>query len=166
MKQPPDSTSKMKRIVTITFLILTTISLSEAQTTSPDKTWDLLLNDVKIRYAYALNFDTYLPRPKFGNNLKKLEGQEVTIKGFFLPVDVTGSVFVVSYNPMKTCFFCTGSGIETIVEINPKADQLSKFKKLKTDNYIELKGKLRLNAKDYQHLVYVLNEAELVKIIK
>ncbi len=156
----------MKRIFVFILFAFTINSLSEAKRVGSDKAWDLLLNDVKIKYVYAINFDTYLPRPKFGKDLKELDGQQVTIKGFFLPVDVTGSVFVVSYNPMKTCFFCTGSGIETIIEISPKADQQHKFKKLKTDNYIELNGVLQLNAKDYQHLVYVLNEAELVKVIK
>ena len=156
----------MKRIILYTFLSIFILSYSSAQTPKPDKVWDLLLKDVKIRYLYSLTYDTYLPRPKFGKDLKLLDGKEISIKGFFLPVDVTGSVFVLSYNPMISCFFCTGSGIETIIEINPKEEQIKQFKKLATDNYIQLKGKLRLNAKDYEHLVYVLDNVELVKIIK
>jgi hypothetical protein len=156
----------MKRIILYTFLSIFILSYSLAQTPKPDKVWNLLLKDVKIRYLYSLTYDTYLPRPKFGKDLKLLDEKEISIKGFFLPVDVTGSVFVLSYNPMISCFFCTGSGIETIIEINPKEEQIKQFKKLATDNYIQVKGKLRLNAKDYEHLVYVLDNVELVKIIK
>jgi len=156
----------MKRRLVLIILTLLALSGSNAQNQSSDDAWDLLLNDVKIRYVYALNYDTYLPRPKFGKELKQWDSKEITIKGFFLPVDVTGSVFVISYNPMKSCFFCDGSGIETILEINPKEAQITKFKNLKTDNYIEVKGQLHLNAKNYEHLVYVLNDVELIRVIK
>jgi hypothetical protein len=154
-----------KIVVFILFIFLVQIHAA-AQNSEKDKAWDLLLKDVKIRYLYSLTYDTYLPKPKFGQDLKMLDGQEITIKGFFLPVDVTGTVFVISYNPMVSCFFCTGSGIETIIEINPTEEEVERFKKLKTDNYIQVKGRLRLNAKDYTHLVYVLDNVELEQIIK
>lgn len=156
----------MKKTIALLLLtIVVQINLS-AQTSKTNDAWDLLLNDVKVRFLYSITYNTYLPRPKFGKELKQLNGAEITVKGFFLPVDVTGSVFVLSYNPMNTCFFCTGSGIETIIELNPKDDHIKKFKNLKTDNYIQVEGTLKLNAKDYEHLVYVLDNVELVKVIK
>lgn len=139
---------------------------ASAQESKPKNIWDLLLNDVKIKYVYFTNYDTYLPKPKFGNQLKELDGQEITVKGFFLPVDVTGDVFVVSYNPTNMCFFCSASGIETILEINVREDQMSRFKRLKADNYIMVKGTLQLNNKNYEHLIYVLNDVELLQTIK
>ncbi|MCG8581155.1 MAG: hypothetical protein MI866_14640 [Bacteroidales bacterium] len=156
----------MKKTVAIIILAITIQASALAQTSKNDNTWNLLLNDVSIRYMYSITYNTYLPKPKFGKDLKVLDGKEISIKGFFLPVDVTGSVFVISYNPMESCFFCTGSGIETIIEVIPKDDQVKQFKNLETDNYIQIKGKLRLNAKDYEHLVYVLENVELEKIIK
>jgi hypothetical protein len=131
-----------------------------------DNVWEVLLNEVKIKYVYAVNYGTYLPKPKFRKELKQLDGKEIILKGFFLPVDVTGSVFVLSYNPMNMCFFCTGSGIETILEMNVKADQVNKFKRLKTDDYIKVKGVLKLNGNDFKHLVYILNNVELIEIIE
>lgn len=155
-----------KLIATLGLLIYVFTAQVSGQVDTTNNVWKILLNDVKIKYVYAINYDTYLPRPKFGDELKKLDGKEITVNGFFLPVDVTGSVFVISYNPMNMCFFCTGSGIETIIEVNAKDEHINKFKRLKTDNYIKIKGVLKLNKDDYEHLVYILNNVELLEIIK
>jgi hypothetical protein len=45
-------------------------------------------------------------------------------------------------------------------------NHLKKFKRLETDSYIEVEGKLMLNRNDYEHLVYVLNDVKLLKIIR
>lgn len=149
----------------ISFFIITSFSVN-AQNISNDKVWDLLLNDVKIKYFYSLKYDALLPKPKFGKKLKMLNGQSITLRGFFLPVDITGNVFVLSYNPMNMCFFCTGDGLQTIIELNVLPEQLHRFKRLKTDNYFEVKGKLKLNADNYEHLIYILDDVEFVKLIK
>jgi hypothetical protein len=156
----------MRKLITISVLgLFVLVGKMNGQVNSAN-IWETFLNDVNIKYVYAINYDIYLPKPKFGKELKKLDGKEITVKGFYLPVDVTGNISVVSYNPMNMCFFCTGSGIETIIEINVADEHLSKFKKLKTDNYIAVKGILELNRNDYDHLIYILNEVELVETIK
>ena len=146
-------------------IILTTFSLN-ARNQSKYNVWNLLLNDVKIKYIYSLKYDALLPKPKFGKELKKLEGQTITIQGFFLPVDITGNIFVLSYYPMNMCFFCTGDGLQTIIELNVLPEHLQRFKRLKTDNYFEIEGKLKLNADNYEHLIYILDEVKFVKLIK
>lgn len=147
------------------FALLSICSLS-AQKLSNDKVWDLLLNDVKFRYIYSIKYDALLPRPKFSKELKKIDGQSITVKGFFLPVDVTGNVFVLSYNPMNMCFFCTGEGLQTIIELNVLPEHLKRFNRLKTDNYFEVRGTLRLNTNLSEHLLYILDDVEFVKLIK
>jgi hypothetical protein len=153
------------KLFLLTVSLISVFSLN-AQNISNDKVWDLLLNDVKIKYFYSLKYDALLPKPKFGEELKKLNGQSVTLRGFFLPVDITGNVFVLSYNPMNMCFFCTGDGLQTIIELNVMPEHLQRFKRLKTDNYFEVKGKLKLNADNYEHLIYILDNVEFVKLIK
>ncbi|WP_421921147.1 hypothetical protein [Marinifilum sp.] len=147
------------------FVISSAFSIN-AQKLTNDKVWDVLLNDVKIRYFYSLTYETLLPRPKFGKELKRLDGQSLKVKGFFLPVNITGNIFVLSYNPMNTCFFCTGDGLQTIIELNVSPEHLQRFKRLKTDDYFEIEGKLRLNTKDSEHLIYIMDEVEFVKLIK
>jgi hypothetical protein len=165
--------TKKQNKLTMTFLSKMAIVLlmllpinARSQTPDNDNIWDYLMHDVKIRYVYALNFNAYLPRPRFGSEIKKRSEQPIIIKGFFLPVDVTNSISVLSYYPMNMCFFCTGTGIETVIELHVKQGEERKFNRLKTDNYIEVKGALELNEKDFTRLIYILNDVELVRIIK
>ena len=155
----------MKRLILIfsAWLLLLPI-VAPAQADAIENPWDLLLNEMTFKNVYSVKQGLYVPKARFAKELQAIEGEEITLKGFFLPVDVTGSVFVISYNPMKTCFFCNGAGIETILELNATEKHVSKFNRLKTDNFIEVKGVLELNPDDYTRLVYILNEAELVKV--
>ena len=139
---------------------------SPGQTYDSDKAWDLFMNDVKVKYRFSLKYQAMLPKAKFGDALEKMNGKEITVNGFYLPEDMTGYIFVLSRNPSAMCFFCSGAGIETIIEMNMEEDEMNKFKKLKTDDYIAIKGTLRLNDTDEEHLIYIVDDVELVKKIK
>lgn len=131
-----------------------------------NKEWNILLNDVRMRYRYSIEYNTFLQVPRFGNTLKQMDGQEITLRGFFLPADVTGDAFVLSHVPMQMCFFCAGAGIESVVEIHSIVTHTIRFRRLSTDDFIEVKGRLRLNQENLDHLIYILEDAELVKVIK
>jgi hypothetical protein len=128
--------------------------------------WALLMKDVSIRYRYSLEHGAMVMVPLFGDQLTQYHDETITIKGFFLPADATGTTLVLSYNPMEMCFFCTGSGVESVMEIEPADGQRRQFSRLQTDNFIEVKGRLRLNARDVMRLLYILEEAELIRIIE
>lgn len=131
-----------------------------------DKTWDVLLNDVKMRYRYSIEYNAFVSVPRFGSRLQEMDGQEITLRGFFLPADVTGEAFVLSYVPMQMCFFCAGAGIESVVELHSIVTHQIRFRRLNTDDFIEVRGRLRLNRDDIDHLIYILEDAQLVKIHK
>jgi len=131
-----------------------------------NQTWDALLTDVKMRYKFSVAYNSFVQVPRFGNRLKEMDGQEVVLRGFFLPADVTGEAFVLSYVPMQMCFFCAGSGIESVVELNSLVSQRIRFRRLSTDNFVEVKGTFRLNPDNLDHLIYILDDAELVQIIE
>ena len=149
----------------LSIFIVTAFSLN-AKKKPTNKVWDLLLNDVKIRYTYSLEYNALQPKPKFGKQVQELDGKTIIVKGFFLPLDVTGNIFVLSYNPMNMCFFCTGNGLQTIIELNVLPEHLRQFNRLRTDNYFEVKGKLRLNSDLSENLIYILDEVEFVRLIK
>jgi hypothetical protein len=134
-----------------------------AQFSDSDMNWKPMLSDVKVRYIWSVKHSSYITRARFGEQVQKLDGQEVTLKGFFLAADLTGNLYVLSSNPMATCFFCSAAGIETVVEMEPHPDDLRLFKRLRTDNFIEVKGTLHLNPDDYQRLIYILKDVRLVK---
>lgn len=151
------------------FLFLTLLAFGQ----NPDmenhynnQTWDVLLKDVKMRYKFSVPHNSFMQVPRFGNNVKELNNTEIVLRGFFLPADVTGDAFVLSYVPMQMCFFCAGSGIESVIELHTSEQQKARFRRLNTDNFIEVKGKLKLNVSDLDHLIYILEDTELVKVIR
>lgn len=147
----------------LTLLFLATTWPARAQLPDSDQNWKLMLNDVKVRYSWSVKHGAYITRARFGEQVQQLDGKEVTLKGFFLAADLTGNLFVLSNNPMATCFFCGAAGIESVIEIEPHPDDLRIFKRLRTDNYIEVKGTLQLNPDDFERLIYILKDTRLVK---
>lgn len=147
-------------------IFLFNVAESKAQFNSDDGIWDLLLDDVTVRYKYSFKNEGFLPKPKFGEKLLLLDSTEVSVVGFFLPANITGSSFVVSYYPMAMCFFCTGAGIESVVVMYAADGEERKFGNLRTDDFIEVKGRLELNEDVNQNLFYILRDAKWVRTIK
>lgn len=131
-----------------------------------NETWDVMLSDVKMRYRFSVEYNSFVHVPRFGDNIKAMEGEEIVLRGFYLPSDVTGESFVLSYVPMQMCFFCAGAGIESVVELHSLITHQIRFRRLSTDDFIEVRGKLKLNRNDLDHLIYILEDAELRQVIK
>lgn len=97
--------------------------------------------------------------PVFSEDVQKLEGKEVTVKGYIIPVEgyKGHKEFIFSAYPYAMCFFCGGAGPETVMEV------VAKEPIQYTAEAITLKGKLSLNADDINRLLYALSDVELVK---
>lgn len=97
--------------------------------------------------------------PVFSEDIKQLEGKEIFIKGYIIPVDGYKShkEFIFSAFPYNMCFFCGGAGPETVMEV------LSKEPIEYTAESVKLKGILRLNNEDINQLMYKIEEATLVR---
>ncbi len=150
----------MRLLILILLLIGQPMATQESHPDS-DANWKLMLSDVRVRYTWSVKLGAYITRARFGPAVQELDGEMVTLKGFFLAADLTGDLYVLSTNPMATCFFCSAAGIETVVEMEPHPDDLRIFKRLKTDDFVEVQGRLVLNPDDYSRLVYILQEAKI-----
>jgi hypothetical protein len=149
------------------FLIITVFAQSpEMESHYSNKTWDTMMKDVKMRYRFSVEHNNFIQVPRFGKDVQDLNGKEIVLRGFFLPADVTGNTYVLSYVPMQMCFFCTGSGIESVVELQSAVSHRVRFRRLNTDDFIEVKGKLKLNVSNMDHLIYILEDATLVNVVK
>src|SRR5687767_15999888 len=115
------------------------------------------------RITYKKEYDEFLgfkiDKPVFSAEIKALNGKEVTVKGFIIPVEGYKShkEFILSAFPYSMCFFCGGAGPESVMEV----------KSLDAIEYsaeaITIKGKLKLNTDDVNQLMYSLTDARLVK---
>lgn len=141
----------------ILFILLTSLITSTFQPINePTKvTWDGL-KDVSFKKKWYPEESIYMLYPTFGANLTKLDGKEVSIKGYVIPVDLESGLYVLSAFPYSMCFFCGGAGPESVMSLKFKKTG----KRYKTDEVQTFKGKLKLNANDIYELNYILQDAE------
>ena len=129
-----------------------------AQSGTTENLWKTL-----TKITYVKEYDEFLgfkiDRPVFSEEIKALDGKEVTVKGFIIPVEgyKGHKEFILSAFPYSMCFFCGGAGPESVMEVQA-VDAI---------NYVAesivLKGKLHLNSEDVNKLMFSLSEARLVK---
>ncbi len=144
----------MKYIVAILFLAFSL--QTQAQTEA--STWKTLGKiTYKKEYDELMGFKVDVP--VFSEDIKAMEGKEVQIKGYIIPVEGYKShkEFIFSAYPYNMCFFCGGAGPETVMEVS--ALEPVKY----TAEQVEIKGKLTLNDSDVNRLMYILTDVKLVK---
>ncbi len=95
--------------------------------------------------------------PKFSADVKSLSGKTIVLEGFIVPFDglFDPQKIIVSSLPIASCFFCGGSGPETVAEVYLK--EAVKY----TAKAVRVTGTLYLNDKDYNQLMYVLKDAKM-----
>lgn len=121
-------------------------------------TWELL-KDVEFDEIWSEEFQAYYMVPKFSKSVKEMDGKEVQIRGFIIPVDIVQDYYVLSANPYSSCFFCGQAGPESVMEIQ----MIKKYEGLRMDQVITFQGTLRLNIDDIYQLNYILEEAQIIE---
>lgn len=91
----------------------------------------------------------------FSDKLTDLEGKEVSLIGFLIVFEGSQSVYMLSKNPMASCFFCGNGGPETISEI-----AFAGKPNFRMDDLITVTGILRLNRDDPMRCYYLIEQAE------
>lgn len=146
----------MKKIAILLFTILVVSGVSVAQQ-APD-TW-VVFAKTKFEPKFHEDLGEYIYYPSFTPALKALEGKEITIEGFYVPfAPEDGNYIIISKYPMSQCFFCGGGGPESVAEVyfakTPRRFQV--------DDLITIRGKLRLNSDDIDHMTFIVQDAVLV----
>lgn len=141
------------KILQLLMLLSCSICFSQQEITWED------LSKVTFSDKYFPEFNDYLMQPEFSPAIKALDGQMVTIKGYFLNIGNEEKLYILSKGPMSSCFFCGIGGPETAVEL-----QFSNSQKLKTDDIVSITGILQLNAEDIMHFNYILTDCKATLI--
>lgn len=142
-----------------TLVLALTIMTGSAQVDNPSKgTWKKL-GKITFKKVYDELMGFKVDMPVFSDQIIELEGKEITIKGYIVPTEGYKShkEFILSAFPYNMCFFCGGAGPETVMEVESLEGV-----EFSADPII-LKGILRLNDKDINHLMYKLEEAVIVE---
>jgi len=136
----------------LSFIFLPSFSLQKEPV---ELTWKAL-TDVEFNDVFIEELDTYYWKPTFGETIRAMEGKEVFITGYMLPVDIDEDYYVLSRYAFANCFFCGGAGPESIIDLRFKKSN----RKYKTDERLTFKGVLKLNATDIYSMNYILLDAE------
>jgi hypothetical protein len=114
----------------------------------------------KFEPKYYEKIGEYLFYPSFSTELKALVGKEIYIEGFYVPfAPEEGNYIVLSKFPMSQCFFCGGGGPESVAEVTFKDGSL----KFQVDDFLHVRGKLKLNTDDVEHVNFIITDAVIVK---
>ncbi len=146
----------MKKQGVIGLCLLTILCVSF---TSPSaNVWELLMK-VKWVKKYDKKTKTNAYAPKFTKEIQALNGKQITIRGYLIPVDLygDGDFAIISALPVANCFFCGGAGPETVMEVYTK-------QKIKADRSgkVTFRGRLELNPDNADHLIYILRDAKVM----
>lgn len=87
-------------------------------------------------------------------SLEDIEGKKVTIRGYFLDLGADSMWYMLSRFPFENCFFCTGVGPETVVDLENFLNEESKFK---TDDIVTVTGTLYLVKEDDEYFYTLKN---------
>lgn len=116
------------------------------------------LADVKYEIQKDEYGDVYVP--VFGKDITSIKDQLVEVEGFVIPSDITftDEYLILSSLPISECFFCGSGGPETVMEVHLKKDERYKY----NTKRLKFRGKLTLNAKNPDQLMYQLVEGEFL----
>jgi hypothetical protein len=147
--------TKMKKCVfSVALLLLINIAFGQVQPNA----WDLFAR-TKFESKFQEKLGEYIFYPNFPPDLKAMAGKEITVEGYYVPfAPEDGNYIIISKYPMAQCFFCGGGGPESIAEVN-FAKEPSRFS---VDDLITVRGKLKLNTDDLDHVTFILDQAVLI----
>ena len=147
------------RLITIIIGIIVSLSAHAQKNTYtgfPSLVWPKLYDIHFVKGADKLGeFD----KPIFSEAAKSLSGKNITLPGYIVPFEngvKNSSHFMFSSMPLNACFFCGVGGPESAVEVFLKEAIKYSYKP------VEIKGVLKLNDKDPDKMIYVLEGAEVI----
>lgn len=136
------------------FLIPVFLMLTLACFGQKDITWEDL-SKVTFAVKHFPSEGADFLAPTFSNSVKALDGQKVTITGYFLNISPAENLFILSKNPIASCFFCGNGGPETAIELH-----FGKKQVFKTDDIVAITGTIELNADKIDHFNYIIKDCQ------
>lgn len=146
------------RFLLSVFFVLCSAGMISAQTLVSWNTFAQVT--FRKEFSETFGFEVNVKPPEFSKELMALNGKEIRVKGYVIPVDVELGMYMVSANPFANCFFCGNAGPETVVELFPTEN----FPRFSTDQVVIFKGILQINTQGEMNAVpYQLFQAEVVR---
>ena len=149
----------MKYLIPI-LLFLLSGQITAQQKADPWNTLAMVTLDSKYDDLLGMVVQKATPLPV----VDPLNGTEITIRGYIIALSAKSNLkhFMFSRYPQNMCFFCGAAGPESAMQVFLKKGDSLNY----TSDKVELKGTLNIQKGDSSGLIYTLQNAELVRIIK
>lgn len=147
-----DSLTALMRILLYLFLTATNFAVVHAQSG-----WSQFAH-AQFADHYIEEYLAYASLLVVDDKLARLDGQEITLSGYYIPVQE--EVTILSKYPNESCFFCGDAGMETVAQINLSSPPKTPFK---MDEKLTVTGTLRLNSTQWEYVSFILEDATLVE---
>lgn len=140
-------------------LFLLTLFFGNTLLNAQENAWRILTK-VQIKKQYDEEFGIETIIPSFSNEIKAMEGKEITIGGYIFPTadKRDQSHLMFSMYPISNCFFCGKAGPETAMQVFMADNKKVRY----TEEKVFVKGKLQLAEHDPSGLIYTLINAQLI----
>ena len=145
----------MKKLLLFTagiFLSFTLCAQKKTYQGFPSLVWPKLYDIEFVKSNDQLGeFD----KPIFSAAAKSLDGKTVTLSGYIVPFEnkTKSAHLMLSSLPLNACFFCGVGGPESVVEVFLKREIPY------TEKPVEIQGVLKLNDKNPDKMIYILENA-------
>ncbi|GLR18064.1 hypothetical protein GCM10007940_26790 [Portibacter lacus] len=120
----------------------------------------ILFEEATFKEIFVKEFFTFKSLLNPDEDILKLEGQELWITGYYIPVATKDSSIILSKTPFASCFFCGSAGQETVIDVRLRKAPPRNFV---ADDKISVKGVLKLNTSDWETLSFILEESIIVE---
>lgn len=152
------------RVRSVLLLLLFTLLYTSSAFSQRKITWKELStayrNEIYPKKSDDKNTVVYLPGKSDDEkaiSYKDIEGKKVTVRGYFLDLGAESMWYMLSRFPFENCFFCTGVGPETVIELGEFQNTKTKFK---TDDIVTVTGSLYL-IKEEDEYFYILEDCSV-----
>ena len=146
----------MKKLLVLLASLLILVGTVSAQAETPSAWQTLGKVTFKKQFDDLLGFKIDIP--VFSDDVRAIDGDVIELRGYIVPTQgyKSHNEFVFSAFPYNMCFFCGGAGPETVIEV--ETSEPVEY----TAEPIVIKGKLALNDKDPNRLMYAMTGAILI----
>lgn len=142
------------------FFILITLLWSLADVSAQTiLDWSDLTDGISFKVLSLENPFPGFTEATFSEKLSALEGKDIILTGYFLVLDGNQSTYMLSKNPMASCFFCGNGGPETVVGL-----EFLEKPSFNMDDLLSVKGVLHLNGDDPDQYYYRIEKADALSI--
>lgn len=139
-------------------ILLCSFNTHSKQQAAIEIEWEQL-SEVTFKDSWSEKYKFKSKKPIFNATLKKLDGKQIIIAGFLIPVTTYGNEYVLSANPYSGCYFCGNAGIESVIELKFKGDNI----RFKLDQFTTIEGKMELSENSDNEFIYIMNNSKEIK---